>query len=58
MKTNQRHLQQFEVLGFALIIINSLIFLYFIFKLNEIETLTRETQAQAQEIIRTIYKQD
>lgn len=48
---NTTHPNTFEIVGFAMILINIVIFLYFIYKLNQIESLARETQAQAQEFI-------
>jgi hypothetical protein len=53
-KSSSSRYRQFEIIGFILILINAIIFLYFIFKLNQIESLARETQAQAQEIIRSL----
>jgi len=45
----KRHsgLQRFEALSTVLIIINIVIFLYFIYKLEQIERLTLELQSQA-----------
>ena len=47
----------FDIVGFILIIFNAIIFLYFIIKLHQIEKITRDTQAQAQQLIQKFENQ-
>lgn len=54
-KSVQSKVKVYYEIGFSvLLIINALLLVYFILKLNQIESLARDTQAQAQEIIKTI----
>lgn len=53
-KVQKRVRIMYEV-GFGiLLLVNAVLLIYFILKLNQIESLARDTQAQAEEIINSI----
>lgn len=47
----------YELAVATLLIVNVFLMLYFLSRLNEVESLTRETQAQAQELINALNNQ-
>lgn len=51
----RKKLRVYYEVGFTILLLaNALLLLYFIFKLNQIESLARDTQAQAQELLQRI----